>query len=106
MALPSEECFVFAISDADLQRYGIAPAALGDALTAQPPAWAESKNGASRSGLVLPRMNAYVLFISNNFEEASRIRDEVAPGHAFVCIDTAALAAILRMLFSMLTTAP
>eukprot|EP00434_Breviolum_minutum_P034880 symbB.v1.2.030877.t1/scaffold3524.1/size54796/2 len=62
-----DEYYVFVVSDADLGRYGISPAAWNKILMQD------------------KRVNAYVILISSNTDEAETIKSGLTPGHGFVC---------------------
>ncbi|CAE8607078.1 unnamed protein product, partial [Polarella glacialis] len=64
---PADEYYVFVVSDADLARYGITPQSWNEILMQD------------------QRVNAYVLLISSNTDEAETIKAGLTPGHGFVC---------------------
>ncbi|CAJ1380979.1 unnamed protein product [Effrenium voratum] len=64
---PADEHYVFVVSDADLARYGISPASWNKILMQD------------------KRVNAYVILISSNTDEAETIKSGLTPGHGFVC---------------------
>ena len=64
---PADEHFVFVVSDADLERYGITPRAWDQILTAD------------------SRCHAYAILISQNEAEAGRIVAGMTPGRVLVC---------------------
>ena len=78
----ADERFVFVVSDADLKRYGITPQAWNDILMAKH-----------------PDVQAYVILISSNEDEASDIVQGLAPGHAFICDETDRLAVTFKQIF-------
>ena len=71
-----EESIVIAISDANLERYGITPREL--ALAMKGPA------------------KAYCIFIATFGDEALQIKRELPPGRAFVCMDSSELPSVVR----------
>ena len=70
----ADEHFVFVISDADLERYGISPQSWNDIIVSE------------------TRCGVYVVLISDNENEAERILECMSPGHAHVCDQTENLA--------------
>eukprot|EP01116_Phalansterium_solitarium_P021620 TRINITY_DN6799_c0_g1_i1.p1 TRINITY_DN6799_c0_g1~~TRINITY_DN6799_c0_g1_i1.p1 ORF type:complete len:352 (+),score=63.07 TRINITY_DN6799_c0_g1_i1:188-1243(+) len=78
----ADEYFVFAVSDANLRRYGIRPQQIQSVLTQD------------------VRVNAIVIFIASFADEADAIRDSLAAGQAFVCLDTAKLPGIFKNIFT------
>ena len=72
---------MFVVSDADLERYGIAPEAWDAILTAE------------------PRCHAYAILLSHNEAEAERIVAGITPGRALVCDETERLAATFLTIF-------
>ena len=70
------------VSDADLKRYGITPKSWNELLMAKH-----------------PHVQAYVILISSNEDEASSIVEGLAPGHAFVCDQTERLAVTFKQIF-------
>ena len=81
MSAEADEHFVFVVSDADLERYGITPAAWNKLLVAE------------------PKCHAYAILISQNESEGERILAGIAPGHAYVCEQTDALASTFMAIF-------
>lgn len=77
----ADEYFVFVVSDADLERYGITPESWDQILMQD------------------KRVNAYVLMISSDQDEAERIRRGLAPGHGFVCDRNDRLAVTFKQIF-------
>ena len=71
------------MSDADLKRYGITPAAWDSVLIARH-----------------PRVRAFAILISSNEQEARDIVEGLAPGHAFICDQTDRLAVTFRQVFA------
>ena len=81
MSVEADEHFVFVVSDADLERYGITPVAWNKLLVAE------------------PKCHAYAILISQNESEGERILAGIAPGHAHVCEQTDALASTFMAIF-------
>ena len=79
--LDADQRLVMVVSDADLQRYGID---------------VREWDGVLRGD---PRVQAYVVLISNNVDEAERIRAALAPGRAHICAETASLAVTFKQIF-------
>ena len=77
-----DEAFVFVLSDANLERYGIRPSAFADALTSH------------------PKVNAHACFLASLGGAAERLKDALPPGKASVCLDASELPNAFR---SMLT---
>ena len=80
-AQDSDEAFVFVVSDANLQRYGLSPHELGAILTSE------------------PKVNACAIFIASLADEAARIEAALPPGTGHICFDTAELPQLFRQLF-------
>ncbi|EGB02192.1 hypothetical protein AURANDRAFT_35483, partial [Aureococcus anophagefferens] len=78
----ADERFVFVVSDADLKRYGITPEAWNAILMARH-----------------PEVQAYVVLISSNEDEAAAIVRGLAPGHAFIADQTERLAVTFKQIF-------
>lgn len=78
----ADERFVFVISDANLQRYGISPEHLGQVLVSE-------KN-----------VQAYIIFIASLHQQAARLRAGVPPGHAFICQETSQLPLTFKQIFT------
>jgi len=78
---PADERFVFVVSDADLQRYNIDVRNWGRILQKD------------------PEVKAYVILISNNVDEADRIKATLAPGRAHICAEAASLAVTFKQIF-------
>ncbi|CAE7027981.1 unnamed protein product [Symbiodinium natans] len=78
----ADEYYVFVVSDADLARYGISPATWNKILMQD------------------QRVNAYVILISSNTDEAETIKSGLTPGHGFVCDDNDLLAVTFKQVFS------
>jgi len=68
-----DENFIFLLSDANLQRYGISPKHLGRVLTTN------------------KKIHGYAIFIASLQDEAQKIKKELPPGHGYVCLDTSSL---------------
>ena len=81
MSAEADEHFVFVVSDADLERYGITPAAWDKILTAD------------------SRCHAYAIPLSQNETEAARIVAGITPGRALVCDQTDLLASTFLQIF-------
>ena len=77
-----DEAFVFILSDANLERYGIRPSDLAKELTAN------------------PKVNAHACFLASLGGAAERLKQALPPGKASVCLDAADLPQAFR---SMLT---
>jgi len=69
----ADEYFVCLVSDANLRRYHIDPRELGHLLSAD------------------ERVQGFAIFIASLWNDAERIRKEMPPGRAFVCLDTASI---------------
>ncbi|CAK9038246.1 unnamed protein product [Durusdinium trenchii] len=80
---PADEYYVFVVSDADLGRYGIAPSAWNKILMQD------------------KRVNAYVILISSNTDEAETFKSGLTPGHGFVCDHNDLLALTFKQVFSV-----
>ncbi|KAH8048418.1 ATPase [Aureococcus anophagefferens] len=78
----ADERFVFLISDADLKRYGI--------------------DAANWNAIIMkdPKVQAFVLLISSNDDEAAEIQAKIHPGRAVTCFDTANLPTAFREIFA------
>ncbi|RLN95927.1 hypothetical protein BBJ28_00014037, partial [Nothophytophthora sp. Chile5] len=81
-ALGGDGRFVFVVSDANLERYGIRPRQLGRRLLAE------------------PGVQAHALFIASFADEAERIRRELPAGRGHVCLDTADLPRMFKQIFT------
>ncbi|EQC29691.1 hypothetical protein SDRG_12691 [Saprolegnia diclina VS20] len=77
-----DEYFVFVVSDANLDRYGIHPKVLGRELAAD------------------SRVNAHAIFIASFADEATRILSHLPPGHGHVCLDTSDLPRVFKRIFT------
>lgn len=83
--LAGEECdeaILVVLSDANLQRYGIPPSKLADALTGK------------------PNVSAYAVFIGSLGDQAERLTERLPAGRSFICYDTRDLPQILKQIFS------
>uniref|UniRef100_A0A6B2L8W2 VWFA domain-containing protein n=1 Tax=Arcella intermedia TaxID=1963864 RepID=A0A6B2L8W2_9EUKA len=65
----ADDYFVFVFSDANLARYGISTSVLNRELTQE------------------PKVNSSMIFIASPMNEAERIKNELPPGKAFICLD-------------------
>ena len=81
LSAEADEHFVFVVSDADLERYGITPSAWDKILTAD------------------ARCHAYAILISQNEAEADRIVAGITPGRALMCEQTEQLASTFLTIF-------
>ncbi|RLN94302.1 hypothetical protein BBJ28_00003843 [Nothophytophthora sp. Chile5] len=81
-ALEGDGRFVFVVSDANLERYGIRPRHLGRKLLAE------------------PGVQAHALFIASFADEAERIRRDLPVGRGHVCLDTAELPRMFKQIFT------
>ena len=77
----ADERLVLVVSDADLQRYNIDVRQWNQILQKD------------------PAVKAYVILISNNVDEAERIKSTLAPGRAHICAETASLAVTFKQIF-------
>merc|ERR1740117_2186354 len=77
-----DDYFVITISDANLARYGIAPAAVSKALTAN------------------PKVNAYIIFIASLQNEVHELLPALPTGKAFFCQETSELPGMLRSILT------
>jgi hypothetical protein len=74
----ADDFLVLVLSDANLRRYAIPPAALARELQAD------------------PRVQAFILFIASLEDEVSRIMPAMPPGRAFFCTETSQLPTMFR----------
>jgi len=81
-ALEGDDRFVFVVSDANLERYGIEPKDLGRKLASD------------------PGVQAHALFIASFADEAERIRRELPAGRGHVCLDTSELPRMFKKIFT------
>ena len=79
----SGNAIVIAISDANLERYGITPKALSRVMQ-------------SRSDTTLKTAKAYCIFIASFGDEAESIKRELPVGRGFVCMNSGELPHIVR----------
>ncbi|KAF7279849.1 hypothetical protein GWI33_006657 [Rhynchophorus ferrugineus] len=77
-----DEAILIVLSDANLQRYGIPPSKLTEALTAK------------------PNVSSYAVFIGSLGDQAERLIHKLPLGRAFICNDTSELPHILKQIFS------
>lgn len=78
----ADERFVIMLSDANLDRYGIHPRHLGNALTQE------------------QNTKAFCIMIGSLGEQAEHLRQNLPPGRGFVCMDTSTLPKILKRIFT------
>jgi len=78
----ADDYFVFLVSDANLQRYGISPPELGKVLTQN------------------PKVHAHAFFIASLGDEAIRLAKEMPLGTAHVCLDPARLPPTFKQIFT------
>ncbi|GMF11715.1 unnamed protein product [Phytophthora lilii] len=81
-AMDGDDRFVFVVSDANLERYGIEPRYLGQKLLAE------------------PGVQAHALFIASFADEAERIRRDLPAGRGHVCLDTSDLPRMFKQIFT------
>nr|CAD7429314.1 unnamed protein product [Timema monikensis] len=72
-----DEAIVVVLSDANLERYGIARVLTSD-----------------------PKVNAYAIFIGSLGDQASRLTSKLPSGRAFVCLDLKNIPQILQQIFA------
>uniref|UniRef100_A0A1I7YH63 VWFA domain-containing protein n=1 Tax=Steinernema glaseri TaxID=37863 RepID=A0A1I7YH63_9BILA len=77
-----DERFVIAISDANLDRYGIRPKDVAKILERE------------------ETVNAFIIFIGSLGEQATRLQRALPPGKAFVAADTSQVPQIMQSIFS------
>jgi hypothetical protein len=77
-----DEYFVFVVSDANLDRYGIEPKVIGRELIAD------------------GRVNANVIFIASFANEADRILQNIPRGKGHVCLNTSYLPKLFKQIFT------
>lgn len=77
----ADERLVLVVSDADLQRYNIDVRQWNQILHRD------------------PSVKGYVILISNNVDEAERIKATLAPGRAHICAETTSLAITFKQIF-------
>jgi len=78
----ADEKFVFVISDANLERYGIHPKELAKILVSD------------------PSVQSYAIFIASMWHEGERIARSLPPGHGFVCERTSQLPITFKNIFT------
>jgi hypothetical protein len=78
----ADEAFVFVLSDANLERYGIRPEQLASELTAN------------------PKVQAHACFLASLGGAAERLKAALPAGKASVCLDAADLPAAFRAAFA------
>lgn len=78
----ADDFYVLVVSDANLDRYGIRPARIGELLSSD------------------PRVKAHAIFIASLADEAERIQRQLPSGRGHVCLDTAALPRTFQQIFS------
>ncbi|XP_066146647.1 von Willebrand factor A domain-containing protein 8 [Euwallacea fornicatus] len=76
-----DEAILVLLSDANLQRYGIPPSKLADALT------------------VKPNVSSYAVFIGGLGDQAEKLTQKLPSGRAFICNDTKELPQIMKQIF-------
>ncbi|CAH1987082.1 unnamed protein product [Acanthoscelides obtectus] len=77
-----DEAICVVLSDANLQRYGIPPQELAQAMSCK------------------PNVSAYVVFIGSLGDQAERLLQRLPTGRAFICNDTSELPQIMKQIFS------
>ncbi|CAG9772643.1 unnamed protein product [Ceutorhynchus assimilis] len=83
-SLANEDCdeaMLVLLSDANLQRYGIPPSKLAEALTMK------------------QNVSSYAVFIGSLGDQAERLTQKLPSGRAFICNDTKELPQILKQIF-------
>ena len=75
-----DEAFVFVLSDANLERYGIRPSDFAEALTSH------------------PKVNAHACFLASLGGAAERLTEALPAGKASVCLDASELPKAFRRL--------
>jgi len=78
----ADEGFVFLLSDANLERYGVRPQQLAAALTSH------------------PKVHAHAVFLSSLGGAAERLQAALPPGRGSICLDASKLPAAFRAAFS------
>lgn len=81
---PADEYFVFALSDANLRRYGIRPEQLTEAMLSN------------------PQVNTFAIFLASFEDEAEKIQSNLPVGRSFVCLDPTILPSLFKQMFSSL----
>eukprot|EP00755_Sulcionema_specki_P015420 Sspe_Gene.9679::Locus_3257_Transcript_1_1_Confidence_1.000_Length_5642::g.9679::m.9679 len=77
----ADQYFVFALSDANLQRYGISTRRIAQIVNSD------------------PRVHMYCVFIASFGMQANAIVRDLPPGHGHVCLQSSDLPAILKKIF-------
>ncbi|CAH1119198.1 unnamed protein product [Phaedon cochleariae] len=77
-----DEAIVVVLSDANLQRYGIHPSKLAQAMSAK------------------PNVSCFAIFIGSLGDQAERLTQQLPAGRSFICYDTSELPQILKQIFS------
>lgn len=77
-----DDYYVFVVSDANLERYGINPRRLG------------------RQLITDPRVKAHAIFIASFADEAARIMKELPSGRSHVCLNTTELPRTFKKIFT------
>ena len=77
----AEDYFVFVVSDANLQQYGISPVELARIMRSD------------------AQVKMYCIFIASFGSQAKNIQSRLPVGHGFECLDTAELPSVLRKIF-------
>eukprot|EP01119_Soliformovum_irregulare_P011942 TRINITY_DN3062_c0_g1_i3.p1 TRINITY_DN3062_c0_g1~~TRINITY_DN3062_c0_g1_i3.p1 ORF type:complete len:1359 (+),score=391.60 TRINITY_DN3062_c0_g1_i3:331-4077(+) len=80
--MEGDQHFVFTLSDANLERYGISPKRLGSILSKK------------------ENVEAFIIFIASFGDEAKQITEDLPPGRGIVCPNTADLPNVFKKLFS------
>ncbi|XP_008476364.3 von Willebrand factor A domain-containing protein 8 [Diaphorina citri] len=78
-----DDSILIVLSDANLDRYGIAPREMGEALNAE-----------------AASVRAYAIFIGSLGDQAKRLTQELPAGRGFVCMDLTEIPQILQQIFS------
>jgi len=76
-----DEAFVFVLSDANLERYGIRPEHLAQELVAN------------------PRVHAHAIFISSMGGAAERLKEAMPPGRCSICLNAKDVPAAFQTAF-------
>jgi len=78
----ADEHFVIILSDANLQRYGIQPSSLADALQSD------------------EEVKSFAIFIGSLGDQAERLKRSLPSGKSFVCLDTKDIPQIMQQIFT------
>mmetsp|Transcript_1455 Transcript_1455/g.5161 ORF Transcript_1455/g.5161 Transcript_1455/m.5161 type:complete len:997 (-) Transcript_1455:61-3051(-) len=78
----ADDYFVFLVSDANLQRYGIEPRQLASVMASD------------------QRVHSFCIFLASLQDEAQQISRQLPVGKGFVCLDTSALPSIFKQIFA------